>query len=197
MRRLIKANRRGFSLIQLIIGMVIIGLLAGAAMISSRDYADRARSTVLASDIQTVQAAVELYRVENGMAVPVDAEGRIDFDELVPDYIRNAPAGLNWHDAAKVVFTLDNHGAVEARYPADLAINEFTAAASGNEVTVTAGASADLSRFDVMVLYADNGEREEAAFDGSKATFNEDPADGKVALKDSKSGLETELVDVN
>jgi general secretion pathway protein G len=59
-------KRRGFSLIELIVVVLILGILAAAASLKLFDYLDDAKITQAKTDIQTFSKAIELYRMDNG-----------------------------------------------------------------------------------------------------------------------------------
>ena len=66
--------RGGFSFIEVMIVVVIIGLLAGAVAIKVGDYVDKAKRNRARSDIATIVNAVESYYAENGK-YPSNDEG--------------------------------------------------------------------------------------------------------------------------
>lgn len=58
-------HRRGFSLIEVMVVVVIIGLLAGAVALKVGGYLDTAEANRAKSDIVTIMNAIELYRQEH------------------------------------------------------------------------------------------------------------------------------------
>lgn len=64
----IKARRRtsGFSFIEIMVVVVIIGLLAGAVAINVSSYADKAKRNRAKSDVAVIVDAVEAYYAEHG-----------------------------------------------------------------------------------------------------------------------------------
>ncbi len=65
------SKRRGFSLVELMVVIVIIGLLAGAITVSVRSYMVRARQNLAKSEIQNIANALELYySLEKGYPTP-------------------------------------------------------------------------------------------------------------------------------
>ncbi len=57
---------RGFSLIEIMVVVVIIGMLAGAVAIGVNGYMDTARTNRAKSDIATIVDAVEAYKLTQG-----------------------------------------------------------------------------------------------------------------------------------
>jgi general secretion pathway protein G len=61
-----KLQRRHFSLIELIVVVLILGILAAAASLKLFDYLDDSKITQAKTDIQTLGKAIELYRMDQG-----------------------------------------------------------------------------------------------------------------------------------
>ncbi len=66
MKRRMRRARRGFTLIELMIVVAIIGILAAAAVPSFIDATDEARVARIQADLSTVGSAVEIYYAKNG-----------------------------------------------------------------------------------------------------------------------------------
>jgi len=79
------SNRRyrGFSFIEVMIVVVIIGLLAGAVTLSTRHFMDKAKQTRARSDLATYKSATESFYAEIGR-YPSTEEG---LTILVPKFI--------------------------------------------------------------------------------------------------------------
>jgi len=84
--RTVKRSRKqeGFTLVELMVVIVIIGLLAAIVVINVFPSGDKARITRAKADIATIEQALELYKLSNG-AFPSTSDG---LNALV-----NAPAG--------------------------------------------------------------------------------------------------------
>ena len=59
-----KGNRRGFTLMELLIALAIIGLLMAVAMPSYQDYVDDADIAMAGKDIAMLDQAIEVYIVD-------------------------------------------------------------------------------------------------------------------------------------
>ncbi len=59
-------NAGGFSFVEVMIVVVIIGLLAGAVAIKVSDYVDKAKQNRTRSDIATIMNAVESFYADKG-----------------------------------------------------------------------------------------------------------------------------------
>jgi general secretion pathway protein G len=83
-----RAREQGFSLVELMVVIVIIGLLATIVIINVMPAADRAATTKARADISTLEQAVELYRLDH-LTYPPTAEGLQAL--LSGNYIRRLP----------------------------------------------------------------------------------------------------------
>lgn len=87
---------RGFSFIEIMIVVVIIGLLAGAVALNVGSYVDKAKINRAKSDIATIISAIETYYGEHGR-YPTNEEGLEALDLKNPkdpwgrDYQYNIP----------------------------------------------------------------------------------------------------------
>jgi general secretion pathway protein G len=83
-----RSEERGFTLVEMMVVLVIIGLLATVVIINVMPATDRAAQTRVKADLSTIEQAVEMYRLEN-LRYPTTQEG---LNALVPNYIRRLPA---------------------------------------------------------------------------------------------------------
>ena len=82
------SQEEGFSLIELMVVIVIIGLLATIVIINVMPAADRAANTKARADIATLEQAIDMYRLDH-MNYPTPAEGLQAL--LGGNYIRRLP----------------------------------------------------------------------------------------------------------
>lgn len=92
---------RGFSLIEVMIVVIILGILAAVVVPQFTTAANDARNGSIASQARTIELQLELYRARFGVfptqalmaAVPTDATLGAGFGILVDNgYIKTAPA---------------------------------------------------------------------------------------------------------
>ena len=67
-------NEKGFTLVELMVVIVIIGLLATVVVINVAPATDRAALTKVKADISTLEQGMEMYRLNN-MRYPAGGEG--------------------------------------------------------------------------------------------------------------------------
>ncbi len=70
----VAARRRGFSLVELIVVMVILGMLAGLVAVRTRGYLVNSRKNAVKAEIATVLKALETFRVDQAR-YPSEDEG--------------------------------------------------------------------------------------------------------------------------
>ena len=63
-------KRTGFTLVEILIVVVILGILAAIVIPQFTDAASDARNSSVQSDLQTLRSAVELYKVQHGDTLP-------------------------------------------------------------------------------------------------------------------------------
>ncbi len=62
-----KHNQKGFSLIEIMVVLVIIGILATVFIPNILNRPDQARAEKAGTDISAIKTALQLYRLDNGM----------------------------------------------------------------------------------------------------------------------------------
>jgi general secretion pathway protein G len=122
-------RRRGFTLIEILIVVVILGILAAIVIPQFTNAAQDASAASARSQLQTMRSQVELYRVQNNGQIPPNP-----WTELIADgYVRSAPnwpAGFSEAYASGVLtLTFDS-----ANYP----VPDVTGDGTGDAADVTA-----------------------------------------------------------
>lgn len=93
-------RQRGFTIVELLIVIVVIGILAAITIVAYNGVQQRARDVTRTSDISSIQKALELYRVDNGVYPSVGTDGTgyalsTLSTALVPTYIPRIPNDPN------------------------------------------------------------------------------------------------------
>ncbi len=74
-----KRDRKGFTLVEILIVVIILGILAAVVIPQFTQASNDARESALASDLQTVRSQLELYKVQHIERYPdVDEDGVAD-----------------------------------------------------------------------------------------------------------------------
>lgn len=90
--------KKNFTLIELIVSIVVIGILAAIVMLNISDLRLQAEETAYAVNEREVQSAVDRYKLEYGEypTTPQPTKGNpqiVELDKIVPEFIRKKPKG--------------------------------------------------------------------------------------------------------
>jgi general secretion pathway protein G len=92
--RAARHNDKGFTLVELLIVIVILGVLAGIVVFAVNGITDRGVTAACKADIQTVQTASEAYYAEYGYYAPgynSAVVGGVTHVGLVPGFLKAPP----------------------------------------------------------------------------------------------------------
>ena len=86
-RRTRGARARGFTLIEILVVVVILGILAAIIVPNLMERPGQARITKAKSDIRAVESALNMYRLDHHVYPPTD----VGLQALVSDYLPRLP----------------------------------------------------------------------------------------------------------
>lgn len=134
-------SRKGFTLIEILIVVIILGILAAIVIPQFTNASEDARKSSVATQLQTIRSAVELYKLQHGDSYPTSTglvggtfswtslvNTSISYDgKTVGPYLQQTPlnpmnnsattattaaAGVGWvFDAQGRIFAVDKTGA--------------------------------------------------------------------------------------
>ncbi len=73
-------NNKGFTLVEILIVVIILGILAAIVIPQFTSASNSARESSLLSDLQTLRSQIELYKIQHLDAQPGDTSGDGDTD---------------------------------------------------------------------------------------------------------------------
>ena len=105
---MVKRGDRGFSLIEVLVVMVVLGIVATMSVTALVGALDRAKQRATMSDMRTVSRALEAYAVDNSY-MPGHAGGLPQLvDDLVPYAVSVLPLADHW--GHEIRYTKDPSG---------------------------------------------------------------------------------------
>ena len=96
-----KTNKtdKGFTLVELLIVIVILGILATVTVFAVRGITDQGRASTCASDKKTLEVAIEAYYAQNGTAGGIPAET----DLVTAGFLRDVSPNMDINATTGVV----------------------------------------------------------------------------------------------
>ena len=84
-------SKKGFTLVEILIVVVILGILAAIVIPQFTDASTQAKESRLVSDLQSVRSQIELYKIEHNDDMPGTVTG-VDFEASMTTYTTVAGA---------------------------------------------------------------------------------------------------------
>ncbi len=85
-----KNQDKGFTLVELLIVIVILGILATVTVFAVRGITERGQTNACDVERRALETAVEAYYVDNNQAFPPALA------DLEPDFVKTAPTASDW-----------------------------------------------------------------------------------------------------
>ena len=101
-RRTLLSNRRGFTLVELVVVILILGILASVAAGRFADTAGQARDNGLRGTLKVVRTAIELYRARNDGRFPGDDGTEAGLKADLKPHLRRFPGNPIKSNSTKV-----------------------------------------------------------------------------------------------
>jgi prepilin-type N-terminal cleavage/methylation domain-containing protein len=97
--RATRENDKGFTLVELLIVIVILGVLAGIVVFAVNGITDRGEIAACKADVKSVQVASEAYYAKNNVyaqKIEQDTATPPTWTSLVPNFLQTAPKSTKY-----------------------------------------------------------------------------------------------------
>lgn len=87
--RITRRANAGFTLVELLVVIVIIGLLATAVVTNYDKIFPQAKKARVSSDLKSIEQAIDFFKYQNGGKLPETLERLVEKDNNGQSYLRN------------------------------------------------------------------------------------------------------------
>lgn len=133
----------GFTIVELLIVIVVIAILAAISIVAYNGIQDRARTTSIKSDLNSLNKAIQLYYADNGLYPVTGPSTWMGYNSalnnsfipgLAPKYIQNTPQVGSTSQYPTYIYRSDNGQEYKLIYIVDSASTLTSAMLSGNSL---------------------------------------------------------------
>ena len=112
MKKMLKKKSKGFTLVELLIVIIIIGILAGMMMLSTGGATAKAEATKILADMRNIKAAAIMYYADNG-EWPVAAT-KASLDKYLDKHLASTSYDITASGDVKVTVNTDETDIIAA-----------------------------------------------------------------------------------
>ena len=147
------ARRSGFTLIELMVIIIIIGLLAATAIVTLANAQRKSRDAKRLADLRELQKTIETIHTETGTYPLADAADNAtwaDFGNAIADYITSVPIDPDNDDPNDYIYTYGTNDAGTEYVIAARLEQAGHAALNGDDDSVYDNSNAGWANFDAV-----------------------------------------------
>ena len=98
---MIWANGKGFTLVEIMLVVAIIGLLAAIAVLGFVNARNSARTKANATNLKQIEGAVQVWAIDNNKA----GTATVTWGDIIPNYLKTKPSPP--HGGVYLITTVD------------------------------------------------------------------------------------------
>lgn len=104
--RKLRQEEQGFTLVELVVVVVILGILAGVGIQQFGNVQERARESAHEANVKVLTSAAQMYALLTGVQSTETEEHTEEKNKLVPEYLAEWP-NSPWTDGPKYIVKIN------------------------------------------------------------------------------------------
>ena len=116
--KMMKRDSRGFTLVELMVVLVIIGILVAIAVPLFKNVQDSAKTKAINANLRTINGAISMYIAEEGKPEDMSTLGGDDGALVTKEYLQKWPIGPKIGDT-NVTYSVNATGHAESSVDPD------------------------------------------------------------------------------